>query len=120
MKDIDRENGTILNPKYDDKGLITAVITDEIDNHILMIGHMNERALNETIASRVVHFFSRSRQTLWKKGETSGNILEVVDIRVDCDQDALWIIVKPAGPTCHTGVRSCFYRRVTDDGLASI
>lgn len=120
MTDIDREKGSILNPKYDDKGLITAVISDESDGQILMIGHMNKQSLEETIKTRIVHFFSRSRQTLWKKGETSGNILEVIDIRIDCDQDAIWIISKPAGPTCHTGVRSCFYRRVTSEGLTNI
>lgn len=120
MSDIDRETGLILNPKFDDKGLMTAVITDMADGHVLMIGHMNQEALDKTINSNIVHFFSRSRQTLWQKGESSGNILRVHDIRIDCDQDAVWIIANPAGPTCHTGVKSCFYRRVTTNSLETV
>lgn len=120
MSDLDREKGMQLNPKYDANGLITAVITDARDGHVLMIGHMNAQALEMTIETEIVHFFSRSRQTLWKKGETSGNLLNVKDIRIDCDQDALWVIASPAGPTCHTGEKSCFYRQVTRDGLVSV
>ena len=118
--DKEREIGTKLNPKYDANGLVTAVITDASDNHVLMVGHMNSEALNMTRESGIVHFFSRSRQILWKKGETSGNMLHVVDMMIDCDQDALWIKANADGPTCHTGARSCFYRRVTDDGLERI
>lgn len=113
----DREKGMILDPKYDDKGLITAVVTDDRDGAVLVVAHMNKDALEQTLNSAVVHFFSRSRQKLWKKGETSGNVLNVRDIRVDCDQDAIWIIARPAGPTCHTGAQSCFYRHVTAQGL---
>ncbi len=116
----ERETGLTLNPKYDAHGLVTAVITDSQSKDVLMIGHMNAQALQKTVASDIVHFFSRSRQTLWMKGETSGNFLHVVDIRIDCDQDALWIVAKPAGPTCHTGASSCFYRRVTEDGLEQV
>ncbi len=120
MTDIEREQGLELKPKFGNDGLITAVITDTLDGQILMVGHMNQEALDLTLKSNIVHFFSRSRNTLWKKGETSGNILEVSDIRIDCDQDAVWILANPKGPTCHTGVRSCFYRRVTMDGLENI
>lgn len=120
MSDFDREKDMQLNPKFDSNGLITAVVTDAADGHVLMIGHMNMQALLLTVETDIVHFYSRSRQTLWKKGETSGNILSVKDIRIDCDQDAIWVIANPAGPTCHTGVKSCFYRRVTPDGLVSI
>ena len=115
--DKERETGLILDPKYGADGLITAVVTDAADGHVLMVGHMNAEALALTRERGFVTFWSRSRQCLWTKGESSGHVLRVVDMRVDCDQDALWIIASPAGPTCHTGVRSCFYRRVTADGL---
>jgi phosphoribosyl-AMP cyclohydrolase len=115
--DKERETGLDLNPKYDANGLITAVVTDIADGHVLMVGHMNSQALGKTLETGVVHFFSRSRQTLWKKGESSGNMLHLVDIFIDCDQDALWIKARPDGPTCHTGERSCFYRRVSKTGL---
>ena len=113
----DQETGMTLNPKFDASGLLTAVITDEADGALLMVGHMNAEALAKSIESRTAVFFSRSRQKLWQKGESSGNVLHIVDIRIDCDQDAIWIIARPAGPTCHTGARSCFYRRITDAGL---
>jgi phosphoribosyl-AMP cyclohydrolase len=115
--DKERETGLDLNPKYDANGLITAVVTDVADGHLLMVGHMNEQALEKTLETGVVHFFSRSRQMLWKKGESSGNLLHLEDIFVDCDQDAVWVKARPDGPTCHTGERSCFYRRVTKQGL---
>ena len=115
--DKERETGMKLNPKYDANGLITAVITDVHSKDVLMVGHMNEEALQKTLQSGTVHFFSRSRQKLWMKGETSGNTLAVENIRIDCDQDALWIVAIAAGPTCHTGETSCFYRCVTQDGL---
>ncbi len=118
--DNERETGLQLDPKYDANGLMTAVITDAGDNHVLMVGHMNSEALEMTRESGIVHFFSRRRQVLWKKGETSGNMLHVVHMMIDCDQDALWIKAKADGPTCHTGARSCFYRRVTNDGLEQL
>ncbi len=118
--DKERETGTKLDPKYDANGLVTAVVTDVASKNVLMVGHMNAEALDKTVETGTVHFFSRSRQKLWMKGQTSGNILEAQDIRIDCDQDALWITAKAAGPTCHTGAVSCFYRRVTKDGLAPI
>jgi phosphoribosyl-AMP cyclohydrolase len=113
----DQETGLTLNPKFDASGLLTAVVTDEADGTVLMVGHMNAEALAKSVEGRTAVFFSRSRQTLWQKGESSGNVLHIVDIRIDCDQDAIWIIARPEGPTCHTGARSCFYRRVTDAGL---
>jgi phosphoribosyl-AMP cyclohydrolase len=81
---------------------------------------MNEQALQLTIQTGFAHFWSRSRQSLWKKGETSGHMLQVRDIRIDCDQDALWVKAVPAGPTCHTGARSCFFRRVGPEGLTAV
>ena len=113
----ERETGLVLNPKYDANGLLTAVVTDAADGTVLMVGHMNAEALDMTRRSGTVHFFSRSRQRLWQKGESSGHFLHVVEMRIDCDQDAIWIIARPDGPTCHTGVRSCFYRRIDAEGL---
>lgn len=113
----ERETGLVLNPKYDANGLLTAVVTDAADGTVLMVGHMNAEALDLTRRSGTVHFFSRSRQRLWQKGESSGHFLHVVEMRIDCDQDAIWIIALPDGPTCHTGVRSCFYRKVGAEGL---
>jgi phosphoribosyl-AMP cyclohydrolase len=112
-----RENCLVLDPKYGPDGLITAVVTDVVSGEVLMLAHMNAQALHLTIETGHAHFWSRSRQSLWKKGETSGNILEVEDIRIDCDQDAVWIIAKAAGPACHTNARTCFYRRVGAQGL---
>lgn len=115
-----RDTGLTLNPKYDDNGLITAVVTDAADGDLLMVAHMNAQALALTIETGFAHFWSRSRQSLWKKGETSGHMLQVRDIRIDCDQDAVWVKAVPAGPTCHTGARSCFFRRVGADGLSTV
>ncbi len=116
----DQESGLTLKPKFDANGLMTAVVTDQADGAVLMVGHMNAEALAQSMESRTAVFFSRSRQRLWQKGESSGNVLHIIEIRIDCDQDAIWIIARPQGPTCHTGARSCFYRRVTDKGLVSI
>ena len=116
----ERETGLTLDPRYDADGLITAVATDATTGEMLMLAHMNAQALAETIHTKRAHFWSRSRQKLWKKGEESGNELVVEDIRIDCDQDAVWLIVSPMGPACHTGERSCFYRRVTGDALERI
>lgn len=115
-----RETGLMLDPKYDAAGLITAVITDRASGNVLMVAHMNADALAATQATGEATFWSRSRAALWKKGETSGNILRVCEIRIDCDQDALWVIVDPVGPACHTGTVSCFYRRVEGDVLVRI
>ena len=116
----ERESGLTLNPQYDANGLVTVVITDESDGAVLMVGHMNAEALAKSMETRTAVFFSRSRQRLWQKGESSGNVLHIIDMRIDCDQDAIWIVARPEGPTCHTGKRSCFYRRVTDVGLEPV
>ena len=115
-----REIGLSLSPKYDAVGLITAVVTDASTGEMLMVAHMNAAALAATLDSGEATFWSRSRAALWKKGETSGNVLRVVEVRVDCDQDAVWLRVEPAGPACHTGARSCFYRRVEDGALVPV
>jgi phosphoribosyl-AMP cyclohydrolase len=117
--DNERESGTALMPKYDANGLITAVVTDVADGAVLMVAHMNADALVATIATGQAVFWSRSRERLWKKGETSGHVLHIVEMRVDCDQDALWIKARPSGPACHTGARSCFYRRIEGNELVS-
>ncbi|AOH84893.1 phosphoribosyl-AMP cyclohydrolase [Sphingomonas panacis] len=113
----DRDTTLALNPKYDANGLITAVATDRASGEVLMLAHMNAEALAATLATREAHFWSRSRARLWKKGETSGHVLHVQDVRIDCDQDAVWLVVDPVGPACHTGQRSCFFRRIDGDRL---
>jgi phosphoribosyl-AMP cyclohydrolase len=110
----DIEEGLAFTPKFDADGLITAVVTDAKSGDVLMIAYMNEEALRRTIANREAWYFSRSRKTLWKKGETSGHVQRVTELRVDCDQDSLWLKVEQQGPgACHTGRRSCFYRTVS-------
>lgn len=118
--DKDREQDLALDPRYDRDGLITAVATHAQTGEVLMLAHMNADALAATIESGRATFWSRSRAKLWRKGEESGNELIVEEIRVDCDQDAIWLRVMPKGPACHTGARSCFYRRVTAQGLERI
>ncbi len=112
-----REMGLALDPKWDAAGLVTAVVSDVASGELLMVAHMNAQALAATLATGEAHFWSRSRGELWHKGATSGHVQRVVEMRIDCDQDALWLKVEPAGPACHTGERSCFYRAVTSDGL---
>ena len=104
-------------PKFDDNGLMTGVAVDARDGEVLMIAFLNAEALAKTRESGFAHFYSRSRGKLWMKGETSGHVLRVQEILVDCDQDALVMKVVPEGPACHTGARSCFYRRLEGDGL---
>ena len=98
--------------KFDSRGLITSVVQDANTNEVLMVAWMNAEALRLTQESGQAHFWSRSRQELWHKGATSGNFMNVCEIRVDCDADTLLLRVDPAGPACHTGARSCFYRRL--------
>ena len=105
----------IKNLKYNSDGLIPAIITDAADGAVLMLGYMNAKSLGITLEQKKVCFFSRSRQKLWLKGETSGNFLNVVSIKTDCDADTLLISAKPEGPTCHTGARSCFFEDVYED-----
>ncbi len=106
--------------KLDKDGLVAAVIQDDRTNQVLMVGYMNRESLKITLERKLACFWSRSRQELWLKGETSGNTLAVKDIRVDCDQDALLLRCTPAGPTCHTGETSCFYRTVAADGALAL
>lgn len=113
----DRETGSTLDPNYDANGLITAVATHHDSGALLMVAHMNAEALERTLATGEAHFWSRSRGRLWKKGESSGNILSLVEARIDCDQDAIWLRVRPVGPACHTGKTSCFYRSIEGSRL---
>jgi len=108
----DIEEGLNFSPKFDASGLVTCVATDAATGDVLMVAHMNDVALRKTIASGEAWYFSRSRNELWRKGETSGQTQRVVEMRLDCDQDAVWIRVEQRGAACHTGRRSCFYRKV--------
>jgi phosphoribosyl-AMP cyclohydrolase len=107
-------------PKFDASGLLSAIVQDAKTGEVLMFAFMDAEALAATRATGFAHFHSRSRGRLWKKGESSGNVLAVTDILVDCDQDALVLKVEPAGPACHTGARSCFYRRLNGDTLEDL
>jgi phosphoribosyl-AMP cyclohydrolase len=109
----DIEEGLKFQPKFDASGLVTCVATDAATGEVLMVAHMNDEALRRTIASGEAWYFSRSRNSLWRKGETSGHVQRVVEMRMDCDQDAIWIRVEQTGAACHTGRRSCFYRAVS-------
>ena len=106
--------------KFDDKGLIAAVIQHAATGQVLMLGYMNAESLDITLRERRACFWSRSRQKLWRKGESSGHVLEVREIRVDCDADALVLKCNPIGPTCHTDETSCFYRTVDFDGTVTL
>jgi phosphoribosyl-AMP cyclohydrolase len=107
------EEGEVLSPKFDRDGLITCVTTDADSGDVLMVAHMNAAALQKTIATGEAWYFSRSRGSLWRKGEKSGHVQRVLAMRIDCDQDAVWIKVEQKGAgACHTGRRSCFYRTV--------
>jgi len=108
----DIEEGLAFQPKFDAAGLVTCVATDATTSEVLMVAHMNEEAIRKTIASGEAWYYSRSRKSLWRKGETSGHVQRVVEMRMDCDQDAIWIRVEQSGAACHTGRRSCFYRRI--------
>ena len=116
----ERESGARFMPKFDDKGLLTAVVVDAGSSDVLMVAFMDREALDATIATGEAHFHSRSRGRLWKKGESSGNVLKVEEVAVDCDQDALILRCRPVGPTCHTGARSCFYRVLEDGSLRPV
>jgi phosphoribosyl-AMP cyclohydrolase len=111
----DREEGLAFQPKFDSSGLVTCVATDAATGEVLMVAHMNEEALGRTIATGEAWYFSRSRNALWRKGETSGQTQRVVEMRTDCDQDAVWIRVEQRGAACHTGRHSCFYRKIDAD-----
>lgn len=114
MHDKELEEGTALSPRFDANGLISAIVADEKTGEVLMLAHMNEEALRRTIETREGWFWSRSRKSLWKKGESSGNVLQVSAMKIDCDQDAVLLSVRVSGDgkTCHTGRRTCFYRSI--------
>ncbi len=117
---LDREQGAAFLPRFDAAGLLTAVVVDADTRDVLMVAFMDSEALAKTRASGLAHFHSRSRGRLWLKGETSGNVLRVERILVDCDQDALVVVARSAGPACHTGATSCFYRALDGDTLAPV
>jgi len=114
------EEGNLLTPRFDAAGLISCVVTDADSGDVVMLAHMNAEALALTIEHGVAHYWSRSRSRLWRKGESSGHEQSVVEMRIDCDQDAIWIRVRTAGSgaNCHTGRKSCFYRAVGIGGQA--
>jgi len=107
-----------LELNWDDRGLLPAVVQDVDTGNVLMLAWMNAEALEHTRRTGFAHFYSRSRQSLWKKGETSGNVLAVDDVRFDCDRDTILVRARPAGPTCHTGTTSCFFRRIVGDQVS--
>ncbi len=111
-----RETGQRFMPRFDARGLLAAVAVDSVSGAVLMLAWMDAEALEQTRRTGLAHFHSRSRGRLWMKGETSGHVLRVREIRVDCDQDALVLVVDPEGPACHTGAQSCFYRRLCGEG----
>lgn len=115
---VEVEQGSLFQPRFDKDGLVAAVATDAATGEVLMLAWMNREALARSIATGEAHFYSRSRAKLWKKGEESGNVLIINEMRVDCDQDALWLKVSVAGSgnACHTGRRTCFYRSVPVGG----
>jgi phosphoribosyl-AMP cyclohydrolase len=118
--DVDAlENGAVLAPRFDDAGLIAAVLQHAATGEVMMLGWMNAEALRRTLDDGEVWFFSRSRNALWRKGETSGQVQKVVEILVDCDQDVVLVKVDPQGDggVCHTGHRACFYRALKDGRL---
>jgi phosphoribosyl-AMP cyclohydrolase len=119
----DLEEGVVLRPSFDASGLITCVTSDAASGDLLMVAHMNAEALQKTVETGEAWYFSRSRKTLWRKGETSGHVQRVVEMRIDCDQDAVWLRVEQVGgAACHTGRKSCFYRAVSkgEDGGAAL
>lgn len=112
----DREQGKVFVPKFDAQGLLTAVAVSALDGAVLMVAFMDREALDKTRETGLAHFHSRSRGRLWMKGETSGHVLRVEELLVDCDQDCLVLRVVAEGPACHTGAVSCFYRRLDKEG----
>lgn len=116
MADASRETGTKLDVKFDTQGLVPAIVQDADTGEILMVGWMNEAALQQTLETRQATFFSRSRNKMWVKGESSGHIQQVIEARVDCDQDVVLLRCKSHGPCCHVGYKTCFYRAIDGDG----
>lgn len=118
----DQEEGSVFRPKFDENGLVTALACDAKTGEVLMLAHMNAEALAKTIETGKAHYWSRSRKAIWLKGETSGNVQEVVEILTDCDQDAILmkVTVSGADASCHTGRVSCFYRRIEKHGDTTV
>lgn len=116
------EEGDVFAPRFDANGLVTVVTVEAGTNAVLMLAHMNAEALSLTLETGIAHYWSRSRSRIWKKGETSGELQDVVELRTDCDQDAIVMTVNQTGrgAACHTGRKSCFYRRVTRDGQVAM
>ena len=112
------ENGTIFTPKFDKTGLIPCIVTDADSAEVVMYAFMNAESLRLSIKTREAHYWSRSRRELWHKGATSGSIQNIIDMRTDCDQDVIWISVTTmnSGANCHTGQKSCFYRKIVESG----
>ena len=115
----DQEESTLLSPRFDERGLLTAIAQDADTGEVLMLAHMNREALDASLETGIAHYWSRSRAQLWKKGESSGEVQNIVEMLFDCDQDAvlLKVRVQAHGTACHTGRKSCFYRRVENGGL---
>ena len=116
----EREQGKTFLPRFDEKGLLSAVVVHADTRDVLMVAFMNREAVELTTQTGFAHFHSRSRGQLWKKGETSGNVLKVIEMLVDCDQDAIVLRCRPAGPVCHTGANSCFYRVLENGALQPV
>ena len=116
MADAQRETGTTLDVKFDDRGLVPAIVQDAASGQVLMMGWMNDAALKQTLATRKATFYSRSRDKMWVKGESSGHVQEVIEARVDCDQDVVLLRCQAHGPACHVGYHTCFYRAADADG----
>lgn len=118
------DSGTLFRPRFNDAGLITAIAVDAEDNTILMVAYMNEQSLQLSLQTGIAHYWSRSRNALWKKGETSGNVQIISEIRTDCDQDVIMMRVRTqdTGANCHTGRKSCFYRslEIAEDGQIAL
>ena len=119
MADAQRETGTTLDVKFDASGLVPAIVQDAASGQVLMMGWMNEAALKQTLATRKATFYSRSRDKMWVKGESSGHVQEVLEARVDCDQDVVLLRCKAHGPACHVGYHTCFYRAADAGGTLS-
>ncbi|MEQ9454533.1 MAG: phosphoribosyl-AMP cyclohydrolase [Phycisphaeraceae bacterium] len=120
MADADREKSTTLNPRLNDQGLIPAILQDHDTGDVLMMAWMNEDALRQTLETGKATFYSRSRNKTWVKGESSGHTQQVVEARIDCDQDTILLRCKPNGPACHVGYQTCFYRSVSPKGLTFV
>ena len=111
---FDQMMNIAITPNYDERGLVPAIVQDASTRQVLMLAYMNAESLDRTLETGQTHFWSRSREELWHKGATSGNVQHVKEIQIDCDGDTLLILVDPAGPACHTGNMSCFYRPLTE------